>query len=97
MKHIIKGVIKDATQVQQFKKKNGETNVKCVLHIEAPGDNPHPEELAVTVCGNLTLYSKVVGSLVEVEYVVRVFPFEKNGMTTYGNDIYATDIKPWQP
>ncbi len=97
MKHIIKGVIKDTTQVQQFKKKNGETNVKCVLHIVAPGDDPHPEELAVTVCGNLTLYSKVVGSHVEVEYVVRVFPFEKNGMTMYGNDIYATDIKTWQP
>ena len=51
----------------------------------------------MTVCGNLTLYSKVVGSQVEVEYVVRVFPFEKNGMTMYGNDIYATDIKTWQP
>ena len=97
MKHIIKGVIKDATQVQQFKKKNGETNVKCVLHIVVPGDDPHPEELAVTVCGNLTLYSKVVGNPVEVEYVVRVFPFEKNGTTMFGNDIYATDIKPWQP
>ena len=97
MKKLIFGVIKDATQVQQFKKKNGETNVKCVLHIVSPDDNPHPEELAVTVCGNLTLYSKVVGSHVEVEYVVRVFPFEKNGITMYGNDIYATDIKPWQP
>ena len=45
MKHIIKGVIKDTTQVQQFKKKNGETNVKCVLHIVAPGDDPHPYRL----------------------------------------------------
>ena len=97
MKHIIKGVIKDTTQVQQFKKKNGETNVKCVLHIVAPGDDPHPEELAVTVCGNLTLYARVVGEPVEVEYVVRVFPFEKNGVTMLGNDIYATNIKAWQP
>ena len=24
------GVIKDATQVEQFEKKNGQTNVKCV-------------------------------------------------------------------
>ena len=23
--------------------------------------------------------------------------FEKNGMKMYGNDIYAIDIKPWQP
>lgn len=97
MKKHIFGIIKDATQVQQFKKKNGETNVKCVLHIVAPGDDPYPEELAVTVCGNLTLYARVVGEPVEVEYVVRVFPFEKNGTTTYGNDIYATNIKPWQP
>ena len=97
MKHFIKGIIKNATQVQQFKKKNGETNVKCILHIEVPGDDPHPEELAVTVCGSLTLYATVVGNPVQVEYVVRVFPFEKNGMTMYGNDIYATDIKAWQP
>ena len=97
MKQLIKGVIKDATQVQQFEKKNGEINVKCVLHIVAIDDDPHPEEVAVTVCGNLTLYSKAVGSPVAVEYIVRVFSFEKNGKMMYGNDIYATDIKPWQP
>ena len=97
MKQFIKGIIKDATQVQQFKKKNGETNVKCVLHVVAIDDEPHPEEVAVTACGNLTLYSKAVGNPVAVEYIVRVFSFEKNGMTMYGNDIYATDIKSWQP
>lgn len=97
MKKKIFGIIKDATQVQQFDKKNGETNVKCVLHLVAPGDDPHPEELAVTVCGDLTLYAAVVGSPVEVEYIVRVFPFMKNGKTMYGNDVYATAIKPWQP
>jgi len=97
MKKKIYGIIKDATQVQQFNKKNGETNVKCVLHLVAPGDDPHPEELAVTVCGDLTLYAAVVGSPVEVEYIVRVFPFMKNGKTMYGNDVYATAIKPWQP
>ena len=75
MKQLIKGVIKDATQVQQFEKKNGEINVKCVLHIVAIDDDPHPEEVAVTVCGNLTLYSKAVGSPVAVEYIVRVFSF----------------------
>jgi len=97
MKKKIYGIIKDATQVQQFNKKNGETNVKCVLHLVAPDDDPHPEELAVTVCGDLTLYAAVVGSPVEVEYIVRVFPFMKNGKTMYGNDVYATAIKPWQP
>lgn len=97
MKKVITGIIKDATQVQQFNKKNGETNVKCVLHLVALGDEPYPEELAVTVCGGLTLYAAAVGSTVEVEYVVRVFSFEKNGKTMYGNDIYATTIKPWLP
>ena len=97
MKQLIKGVIKDATQVQQFEKKNGQTNVKCVLHIVAIDDDPHPEEVAVTVSGDLTLYAAAVGSPVAVEYIVRVFSFEKNGMKMYGNDIYAIDIKPWQP
>jgi hypothetical protein len=97
MKKVIMGVIKDATQVEQFEKKNGQTNVKCVLHIVAVGDEPYPEELAVTVCGDLTLYAAAVGSPVAVEYIVRVFSFEKKGKTMYGNDIYATDISPWQP
>lgn len=97
MKQLIKGVIKDATQVQQFTKRNGEVNVKCILHIVAIDDEPYPQEVAVTVCGSLTLYATVVGSTVTVEYIVRVFPFEKNGVVVYGNDIYATDIKSWQP
>lgn len=97
MKQVINGVIKAATQVQQFSKRNGETNVKCVLHIVALHDEPYPQEVAVTVCGGLTLYAAAVGSPVMVEYIVRVFPFEKNGTTMYGNDIYATDIKAWQP
>jgi len=96
MKKFITGVIKDATQVQQFVKKNGLPNVKCVLHIMAMDDEPYPEELAVTVCGELSLYAAAVGSAVEVEYVVRVFSFEKNGKTMYGNDVYATNIKPYQ-
>lgn len=97
MKQLIKGVIKGATQVQQFEKKNGQTNVKCVLHIVGIDDSPHPEELAVTVCGALTLYAASVGSPVAVEYIVRVFSFEKGGKTMFGNDVYATSIQPWQP
>ena len=81
MKKVICGLIKAATEVQQFDKKNGQSNVKCILHIVAVGDEPYPEELEVTVCGQLTLYAAAVGSAVEVEYIVRVFPFEKNGKT----------------
>ena len=97
MKKTFCGIIKDATQVKLFEKKNGQTNVKCVLHIMAPADEPSPEELAVTVCGDLTLYAAAVGSPVAVDYIVRVFSFEKNGQTMYGNDVYATAIQPWQP
>lgn len=97
MKQVINGVIKAATEVQQFNKRDGQTNVKCILHIVAVDDEPYPQEVAVTVCGGLTLFRTVVGSTVTVEYIVRVFPFEKNGITMYGNDIYATDIKSWKP
>ena len=97
MKKQIFGVIKDATQVKQFEKKNGQVNVKCVLHIMALADEPYPEELAVTVSGDLTLYAAAVGSPVAVDYIVRVFSFEKDGKKMYGNDVYATDIQAWQP
>ena len=97
MKKTIYGVIKDATQVKQFEKKNGQTNVKCVLHVMALADDPFPEELAVTVSGDLTLYAAAVGSPVAVDYIVRVFSFEKGGKKMYGNDVYATAIQPWQP
>jgi len=97
MKQLINGVIKAASKVQQFNKRSGETGVKCVLHIVALHDEAYPQELAVTVCGDLTCYSAVVGSTVTVEYIVRVFSFEKNGITLFGNDIYATRIEPWQP
>jgi len=96
MKKQIFGVIKDATQVKQFEKKNGQVNVKCVLHIMALADEPYPEELAVTVSGDLTLYAAAVGSPVAVDYIVRVFSFEKDGKKMYGNDVYATAIQPWQ-
>ena len=49
MKKVICGLIKAATEVQQFDKKNGQSNVKCILHIVAVGDEPYLEELAVTV------------------------------------------------
>lgn len=97
MKQTICGVIKAVTPVKQFTKRNGEDNVKCVLHIVALRDETHPQELAVTACGDLTLYAAAVGSLVAVDYIVRVFSFEKNGTTIYGNDVYATAIQPWQP
>ena len=97
MKQTIYGVIKAVTPVKQFTKRNGEDNVKCVFHIMALHDETHPQELAVTACGGLTLYAAAVGSPVQVEYVVRVFEFMKDGQPCFGNDVYATDIQAWQP
>lgn len=93
MKQVIKGIIKDATLVEQFNKLDGKNNVKCILYIVADDGNPYPQEVAVTVCGLLTWYAQAIGHVVEVEYINRVFQFEKRGFKCYGNDIYATSIK----
>lgn len=93
MKQVIKGIIKDATVVKQFNKLDGKTNVKCVLHIVALDEEPHPQEVAVTVCGLLTWYAQAINHVVEVEYINRVFQFEKNGVKCFGNDVYATSIR----
>jgi hypothetical protein len=93
MKQVIIGIIKDATEVKQFRKLDGKTNVKCILHIVAVDEFPYPQELAVTVCGLLTWYAKAINHVVEVEYINRVFQFDKNGMKCFGNDVYATNIK----
>lgn len=93
MKQTIIGKITGSTKVQQFDKKNGRPNVKCILHIVALDGQPHPLEVAVTACGLLTWYAEAIGHVVEVEYINRVFEFTKDGKKCYGNDIYATSIK----
>lgn len=93
MKQVIKGIIKDATAVKQFNKLDGKHNVKCILYIVATEEMSHPQEVAVTACGLLTWYAQAIGHIVEVEYINRVFQFDKNGEKCYGNDIYATNIK----
>lgn len=85
----ISGRIIGCTPVEQYTKRNGELSVKCVYHLRSDDG----KELAVSVHGDLTNYAGNLGMNVEVEYVNRVFEFERNGKNWYGNDVYATDIK----
>ena len=85
----IRGRVAAFSQVEQFTKRNGQMNVKCVYHIIADDGR----ELAVTATGDLTLYVGEQDARVEVEYICRVFPFERGGRTLYGNDVYAKSIR----
>ena len=85
----IRGRIAGCTRVEQYTKKNGEQSVKCVLHVVS-AEGP---ERAVVLTGELTNWIGCVGLEVEVEYVNRVFPFQRKGMDWYGNDVYAVNIK----
>ena len=83
-----RGHIAACSRVEQFRKKNGQDNVKCVLHIVGADG----AERAITATGEHTNWVGCQGMEVEVEYVNRVFPFQHNGMDWYGNDLYAVNI-----
>lgn len=93
MIYTISGVIAAATAIKQFKKKDGTTNYQATLHIQQVTNDPYPQEVAIKVTGDLAKFAQMVGSNVVVEYVIRVFSFEKNGEKLIGNDIYAKTIK----
>lgn len=101
MVEIIKGFIVDATAPKFFVKKDGTTAQRVTLHIKAVTNDPYPKEIAVNCAGDLCNWAPFAGSftVVECEYVNRVFPFEKNGEKMLGNDVYARSIKiaPTQP
>lgn len=101
MVEIIKGFIVDATAPKFFVKKDGTTAQRVTLHIKAVTNDPYPKEIAVNCAGDLCNWATFAGSftVVECEYVNRVFPFEKNGEKMLGNDVYARSIKiaPTQP
>ena len=95
MNETIKGVIVNATAPTFIVKKNGTTVPRVTLHIREVADNPYPREVAVNCCGDLVNWAPFAGSptIVECEYVNRVFGFEKNGEMMLGNDVYARSIK----
>lgn len=87
------GVISDATAVENFSKKDGSRGCKCILKITAISDDAYPQEVAVSVTGDNTNYSRCLGMSVEVEYINRVFEFTKEGSRRFGNDVYLHSIK----
>ena len=82
---VIKGIIKNATPVWNYAKRDGAQGEKCVLHIVSTEGEPYPLEVAVSCTGELTK--------VEVTYVCRVFEFFKGEQRMYGNDLYARSIR----
>lgn len=91
----ITGLIVGATAPKFFVKKDGTTAQRVTLHIKAVTNDPYPKEVAVNCVGDLCNWAPFAGSLtiVECEYVNRVFGFEKNGEKMLGNDVYARSIK----
>lgn len=89
----ISGVIAAATAIKQFQKKDGTLSDQATLHIQQVTNDVYPQEVAVKVTGELAQFARMVGYNVEVDYVVRVFNFSKQGEQMIGNDIYARSIK----
>lgn len=89
----ISGVIAAATAIKQFQKKDGTLSDQATLHIQQVTNDVYPQEVAVKVTGELAQFARMVGYNVEVDYVVRVFYFTKQGEQMIGNDIYARNIK----
>ena len=90
---VIKGIIKNATPVWNYAKRDGAQGEKCVLHIVSTEGEPYPLEVAVSCTGELTHYTRMIGAKVEVTYVCRVFEFFKGEQRMYGNDLYARSIR----
>lgn len=91
----ITGLIVDATAPKFFVKKDDTTLQRVTLHIKAVTNDPYPKEVAVNCVGDLCNWAPLACSptIVECEYVNRVFAFEKNGEKMLGNDVYARSIK----
>lgn len=91
----ITGLIVGATAPKFFVKKDGTTAQRVTLHIKAVSNDPYPKEVAVNCVGDLCNWAPLACSptIVECEYVNRVFAFEKNGEKMLGNDVYARSIK----
>lgn len=95
MVETITGIIVNSTKGKFFAKKDGTTAQRVTLHIKAVTNDPYPKEIAVNCVGELCNWARMAGSftVVECEYVTRVFAFEKNGEKMLGNDVYARAIR----
>ncbi|MGM9758872.1 MAG: hypothetical protein ACI30I_01990 [Parabacteroides sp.] len=89
----IKGIIAAASAIKRFTKTDGTVSEQAMLHIRQMSEDAHPPEVAVKVTGSNAQYARMIGYHVEVEYVIRVFHFTKEGEDRLGNDIYASRIR----
>ncbi len=90
----IKGIITDATPLGTIETRTGRKTEKCILHIRTADIDPNKvQEIAVGVHGDNAKFQFLIGTMVTVEYIVRVFTFLKNGRRQLGNDIYCKSIK----
>ena len=87
------GIIAAATAIKRFQKKDGTVSEQATIHVRQVTDDRYPLEVAVKLTGEQTQYARMIGASVEVQYVIRVFTFVKNGETMLGNDIYARMIR----
>lgn len=87
------GTIVDAGRILDFRTSRGKSNQSAMLHIQEDENDPSSAQLAVKVTGDMCNYVGCIGAHVVVEYVIRVFDFVKNGIKTFGNDVYATSIR----
>lgn len=96
MKQLFKGIIVGASQVETYTRKDGKQSYKCTLSLRDVSSDPYyPLELAVGVSGESVCFASEINSMVEVEYVVRVFSYtdRRTGKQNFGNDIYCTSIR----
>ena len=93
MVHSLTGIIAAATAIKRYQKKDGTVSEQATIHVRQVTDDRYPFEVAVKLTGEQTQYARMIGASVEVQYVIRVFTFVKNGETMLGNDIYARMIR----
>lgn len=93
MVYTFTGVIADASANKRFQKKDGTVSEQATIHVRQVTDDRYPLEVAVKLTGEQTQYARMIGASVEVQYVIRVFTFVKNGEKLLGNDIYARMIR----
>lgn len=89
----MRGTIVEAGHIQDFITTKGKRQQSAMICIQEDENDPNSPQMAVKVTGDLCNYVGCVGARVVVEYMVRVFSFMKGGISSLGNDVYATSIR----
>lgn len=89
------GKIVGASDVWCITDSRGRKTDKAVLHIQAEAaasPDEEPEAKAINVKGDLCNFVGCIGRRVKIKYYSRVFSFVKNGIHSFGNEIFAKTI-----